>query len=189
MNNNAISFPVGYHRFHKTQIFNFQLKRWYSIGQAQYEDWKPEMIRIAQLAEKENRLMNAAIYYRSAELYTLYQDPDKELLYDKFFALFNQAFSEENIQRFEIPYEDGFFPVIKISPVGEKNGTFVLHGGYDSFLEEWYLMLKYLAQAGYEVISFEGPRQGAALIKAGLAIDIHWEKPTAKIRQYWTGAG
>lgn len=65
------------------------------------------MIRIAQLAEKENRLMNAAIYHRSAELYTLYQDPDKELLYDKFIALFYQAFSDENIQQFEIPYEDG----------------------------------------------------------------------------------
>jgi len=33
-------------------------------------------------------------------------------------------------------------------------------------------MLKYLANDGYEVIGFEGPGQGAALIKAGLALDV-----------------
>ena len=31
-------FPVGYYNFHKTQFFNFQLNRWYSIGLARYED-------------------------------------------------------------------------------------------------------------------------------------------------------
>ncbi|MCP4415028.1 MAG: hypothetical protein GY805_00300 [Chloroflexi bacterium] len=49
------------------------------------------MIRIAEKAVHENRLMNAAIYYRSAEFFTLYQDPDKELLYDKFSDLFMQG--------------------------------------------------------------------------------------------------
>ncbi len=198
MSDNKLTFPVGYHPFHKKQFFNFQLNRWYSIGQAcyedmlaagknikKYEDWKPEMLRIAAQAERENRLMNAAIYYRSAEFFTLYQDPDKELLYDKFIELFYQAFADENIERFEIPYEDGYLPAIKIAPLVEMKGTIVLHGGYDSFLEEWYLMLKYLAQAGYEVIGFEGPGQGAALIKAGLAMDIRWEKPTAVILDYF----
>jgi pimeloyl-ACP methyl ester carboxylesterase len=198
MNSKKITFPIGYHPFHKTQFFNFQLNRWYAIGQARfedmqaagkniqkYEDWKPEMIRIAEQAERENRLMNAAIYYRSAEFFTHYQDPDKDLLYDKFSQLFYRAFADDQIQRFEIPYADGYLPAFKVSPVGEKKGTIVLHGGYDSFLEEWYLMLKYLAQAGYEAIGFEGPGQGAALIKSGLTMDIHWEQPTAAILDYF----
>ena len=88
------AFPVGYHPFHKKQFYNFQLNRWYSIGYARfedmveagknikkYEDWKLEMVRIADQALREKRLMNAAIYYRSAEFYTLPQAPDKELLY------------------------------------------------------------------------------------------------------------
>jgi len=185
MNSNEITFPIGYHQFHKTQFFNFQLNRWHSISLARYEDmleagkniktyedWKPEMIKIAEKAVRQDRLMNAAIYYRSAELYAFYQDPDKELLYNQFSELIYQAFADDQIQRFEIPYEDGYLPAIKISSVGEKKGIIVMHGGYDSFLEEWYLMLKYLAQAGYESIGFEGPGQGAALIKAGLAMDI-----------------
>lgn len=195
---NKISFPLGYHNFHKTQFFNFQLNRWYSIGLARYDDmltagknikkyddWKPEMIRIAEQAESENRLMNAAIYYRSTEFYTHYQDSDKELLYDKFSKLFYQAFANDHIQRHEIPYDGGYLPAIRIPAVGDKKGTIVLHGGYDSFLEEWYLMLTYLSQAGFEAIGFEGPGQGAALIKTGLAFDIEWEKPTAVILDYF----
>lgn len=197
-NNGQITFPVGYHQFHKTEFFNFQLNRWHSFSLARYEDmleagknikkyedWKPEMIRIAEKAVREDRLMNAAIYYRSAEFYTLFQDLDKELLYDKFSEYFYQAFADDHIQRIEIPYEDGYLPAIKVSPNREKKGTIVLHGGYDSFLEEWYLMLKYIAQAGYEAIGFEGPGQGAALIKAGLAMDIQWEKPTSTILDYF----
>ncbi len=174
------------------------MNRWHSIGQARYddmleagrnikkyEDWKPEMIQIAEKAVRENRLMNAAIYYRSAEFFTLYQDPDKELLYDKFSDLFYKAFAGDHIQKFEVPYEDVWLTAVKVAPVGEKKGTIVLHGGYDSFLEEWYLMLKYLANAGYEAIGFEGPGQGAALIKAGLAMDIQWEKPTSAILDYF----
>jgi pimeloyl-ACP methyl ester carboxylesterase len=197
-NHSQITFPVGYHQFHKTQFFNFQLNRWCSVGLARhedmleagrnikkYEDWKPEMVSIAEKAVRENRLLNAAIYYRSAEFYTLYQDPDKEMLYDKFIEYFYQALESDNIQRFKVPYQDAYLPAIKVLPNGEKKGTILLHGGYDSFLEEWYLMLKYLAVQGYEVIGFEGPGQGAALIKAGLAMDVHWEKPTGVILDYF----
>jgi len=183
-NKNEFTFPIGYHKFHEKQIYNFQLNRWHSIGYARFEDmleagknikkyadWKIEMIRIADKALSENRLMNAAIYYRSAEFYTLPQDPGKELLYDKFSELFYKAFKEDKIQRFKIPYEDSYLPAIKVSPAGEKKGTILVHGGFDSFLEEWYLMMKHLANDGYEVIGFEGPGQGAALKKAGLAFD------------------
>ena len=82
--NTEITLPVGYHQFHKKQFYNFQLNRWYSIGYARYEDmleagknikkyddWKTEMVRIADKALSENKLMNAAIYYRSAEFFTL----------------------------------------------------------------------------------------------------------------------
>ncbi len=31
-------FPVGYHRFHSDQLFNFQLNRWHSLGYAWHEE-------------------------------------------------------------------------------------------------------------------------------------------------------
>jgi len=195
---NGIKFPVGYKKFHKNKLFNFTLNRWYSIGFARYvdlyeagkrikkyEDWKSEMIRIADIAVVENRILNAAVYYRSAEFFTLPNDPDKELFYDRFSAHFYKAFDEDQFQKFEIPYDGSHLPAIKVFSVGESKGIILLHGGMDSFLEEWYLLMKYLADEGYDVIGFEGPGQGAALIKNGLPFDIEWEKPTSAILDYF----
>jgi len=197
-NTKSSIFPVGYNKFHTNRLFNFTLNRWHSMGYARYEDmlsagknikyydgWKTEMIRIADIAFDENRLANAAIYYRSAEFFTMPQDSDKEILYDKYREIFYKAFEEDKIQRFKIPYGGAFLPSIKVSSVKEKKGTILLHGGMDSFLEEWYLMMKYLANHGYDVIGFEGPGQGSALIKEGLGLDIDWEKPTSTILDYF----
>ncbi len=84
-------FPVGYHKFHKKQVFNFQLNRWYSLGYARFEDikevshkvksfkdWKTEMVKLAEKAESENRLMNAAFYYRASEFYMLQDNFEKK---------------------------------------------------------------------------------------------------------------
>jgi len=37
-NKYEFTFPVGYHKFHEKQLYNFQLNRWYSIGYARFED-------------------------------------------------------------------------------------------------------------------------------------------------------
>jgi pimeloyl-ACP methyl ester carboxylesterase len=198
MHPNEINFPVGYHNFHSNQLFDFTLNRWHSIGYARlndllevgkkirgYADWKPEMIRIGRKALEESRFMHATIYYRSAEFFTLPADPEKELLYDQFIELFDKAFQEDEMQRIKIPYKGSNLSVIKVLPSGKSKGTILLHGGMDSFLEEWYLMMKYIAARGYEVIGFEGPGQGASLIKGGIPFDIRWEKPTSEILDYF----
>lgn len=171
------TFSLQYHNFHKNRLFNFQLNRWYSIGFARYED----MLE----AGKEIKKYEDWKRYRSAEFFSIPGDPDNELLYDKFVDLFYNVVKVDYIQRYKIPYNGSYLPAIKISPVGEKKGTILLHGGMDSFLEEWYFMMKYLANDGYEVIGFEGPGQGAALIKAGLPMEITWEKPTTAILDYF----
>ena len=191
-------FPVGYYKFHPKQIFNFQLNRWYSIGFARFEDmqeagkkvksfadWKLEMIKLAEKASSENRILNAAIYYRSAEFYIINKDEEKETLYNKFSELFYQAVKGESFELHKVPYKDSFLPVLKVPAIKSKKGTLVMHGGFDSFIEEWYFMMKYFSENGYDVIAFEGPGQGAALKKYGLAMDIEWEKPTGAILDYF----
>jgi len=193
-----VKFPVGYHSFHKKQLFNFQLNRWYSIGFARYEDmkevgrkindfvdWRIEMVKLAERAISEERYLNAAIYYRSAEFYIINEDSEKEDLYRKFSELFYQVTKEEKYERFKVPYSGSFLPVLKVSAQGERVGTIVMHGGFDSFIEEWYFMMKYLSNHGYEVIAFEGPGQGAALKTYGLPLDIEWEKPTKAVLDYF----
>jgi len=193
-----LTFPVGYLRFHRDQLFNFPLNRWYSQGYvrredmaevgsrvATFADWKREMLSLADRAFDEGRLVNAAFAYRAAELYTLSHDPDKEMLYDKFIELFYKAFEDEHIARHRIPYEGGFLPATAIPASGESKGTILLHGGFDSFIEEWYSMMRYFADQGYDVIGFEGPGQGGALRKYHLPLTYEWEKPTKAVLDYF----
>jgi len=198
-NKSKFTFPVGYHKFHKKQVFNFQLNRWHSFGYTRFEDmkeagerittfedWKREMLELAQKAVADNRLMNAAFYYRAAEFYILQEGPDKELMYDKFSEFFYQAFEKDDIERFEVPYHNAFLPAMRIPMVSEKKkGTIIIHGGFDSFMEEFYSWMRYFSDRGYEVIAFEGPGQGAARRKHGLALDIEWEKPAKAILDYF----
>jgi pimeloyl-ACP methyl ester carboxylesterase len=194
MNKTAFTFPVGYHPFHVEQLYNFQLNRWYSLGYARFEDmveagkrirtfneWKPVMLQLAEKAVSENRLMNAAFLYRAAEFYTLPKDPDKESLYDRFIELFYRVFQNDGVERITIPYLDTFLPAIKVPASSNKKGIIVIHGGFDSFIEEFYSWMRYFSDNGYEVLAFEGPGQGAALKKYGLPLTYEWEKPVKAV--------
>jgi pimeloyl-ACP methyl ester carboxylesterase len=151
-----------------------------------FEEWKIEMLKLAEIAVSEGRLMNAAYYYRAAELFTTREDPDKEHLYNKFIDHFYEAFQEDEIKNYEVPYNDAFLPAIRIPPANtEKKGTVVLHGGFDSFIEELYSSMNFFSDNGYEVVAFDGPGQGAARKKYGIAFDYEWEKPAKAILDYF----
>lgn len=142
------------------------------------------MLKLAEKAISEGRIMNAAFYYRAAEFYMRSDDPEKSIMYDKFIELFYRAFHDDDIERFQVPYENSFLSAIKIFSSVARRGTIVLHGGFDSFIEEFYSMMKYFSNRGYDVIGFEGPGQGSTLRRYSIPITIEWEKPTQAILDY-----
>jgi pimeloyl-ACP methyl ester carboxylesterase len=194
----SFSLPVGYHNFHKKQVYNFQFNRWYSLGFARFEDmkeagerinnfsdWKCIMVELAQKAEAEDRLKNAAIYYRGAEFYITQKDPDKIKFYDKFIELFYKVFEKDGVKKFKVPYDGSYMHALKVPVSDKKKGTILMHGGFDSFIEEFYYLMKILADNDYEVIAFEGPGQGGTRRKYNLAWDEKWEKPTKAVINFF----
>lgn len=196
----TFDFPVGYHALHKTKIIEYQLNRWHSLGYARledmqeagrkirnFDDWERVMTALAETAEAEDRWVNAAFYYRAAEFFVLPSDPDKERLYDRFSDIFyNKAFTGEAFGRHQVPYEGKSLPAIRVPPApGPVKGSIIIHGGFDSFIEEWYSCATFFAAHGYEVILFEGPGQGAALKKAGLPLTHEWEKPVRAVLDHF----
>ena len=192
-------FPVGYLPFHKEQLYNFQLNRWYSLGYARrqdmeeagsagiktFEDWRRVMKGLAEAAETEGRLLNAAFYYRAAEFYTFQDRDEKNDLYDKFIQLFSLVMKDEPVERVEVPYLSSFLPAMRIAPEKQQHkGTIIMHGGFDSFIQEFYSWMRYFADQGYEVIAFEGPGQGEALRSNNLTLDYAWEKPARALLDY-----
>jgi pimeloyl-ACP methyl ester carboxylesterase len=191
-------FPVGFHKFHRNQIINYSLNRWYSLGYTRkedieraaakiktFEDYANQFKGLGEEAEAENRLKNAAFYYRAAEFLTDPKDNEKLPLYKKFRELFYQAFAETGIENHTIPYAGSYMSAISLGPVGDEKGVLVAHGGFDSHIEEFYAMWAHFAQAGYRVIAFEGPGQGATLRLHGLTLDHDWEKPTTTVLDHF----
>lgn len=193
----ATVLPVGFHQFHKNQFFNLQFNRWYSEGFARFEDLqkagqiktfndnKTVFLSLAEEALRENRLVNAASYFRAAEFLTDPKDPDKLKIYDQFHETFYKAFEEDKIKRHEVPYEGGFLSAMTLPIKGKKKGTVLIHGGFDSFIEEFYGIWNQISEAGYEVIAFEGPGQGEPLRKYKLPFDHAWEKPVSAILDFF----
>jgi pimeloyl-ACP methyl ester carboxylesterase len=192
------TLPVGFYNFHKNKFYNLQLNRWYSEGYTRlidlkkgasliknFDDYKNAFLGLAEEALAEGRMKNAAFYYRAAEFLVKPSDPDKLRLYDKFLDIFYEAFKDDNIERYKVPYEKGFLPAMRLAPEGDKKGTILIHGGFDSFIEEFYCFTKIFSENGYEVIAFEGPGQGGALRKYNLASDHAWEKPTKAILDFF----
>jgi len=195
-NESEVKFHKGYYKFHEDASLNFQFNRILSFGGRfedieevsprikDYNDWKKEMVGLAENAYSEGRLDNAAAYYRAAEFFALPEEEDKEYFYNKYIELFYKFYSEDAIEKHEVPYENGFLPAIQLRSEIKKD-IIVIHGGFDSFLEEFYSTAKFLNKLGYEIILFEGPGQGAALKKYHLPMTHEWEKPVSKILDYF----
>lgn len=192
-----LNLPIGFLIFHKNDFINYQINRWHSLGYTRiddlkdaaskiksFEDYKKEFILLAEKAEEENRLKNAAFYYRAAEFLTAPNDINKIPLYKKFYDNFYKGFSNEPIKRHKIKYGKSYIPAMELSYSESPKGIVLIHGGFDSFIEEFFCMWKFIAERGYKVIAFEGPGQGLAL-KNGLFSDHAWEKPVTAILDYF----
>jgi pimeloyl-ACP methyl ester carboxylesterase len=100
--------------------------------------------------------------------------------------VYGKAFAGEPIERFRVPYGGSYLPALRVPAArSPATGTIVIHGGFDSFIEEWYSCATFFAAKGLDVILFEGPGQGAALKKAGLPLTHEWEKPVGAILDYF----
>lgn len=83
-----------------------------------------------------------------------------------------------------IPYDKGFLSAYRISPERPK-GTIVIFGGFDSYVEELFMMTMIFRDAGYDVICFDGPGQGSALEDYKIPMPHKWERPVKSILDYF----
>ena len=190
---------MAYTQFHSLPHVNFQINRVFTYGEkacrekelweaagrisefnidAWYEVWRD----LGQRAESEERFMHAAYYYRMAEFYMPDGRPEKQEAYARFRSCFYKAVEDEPIELFEAPYGGVVLPVMRLKAENEKD-VIVIHGGYDSFMEEFFLESKKLMERGYTVVIFEGPGQGRTL-REGLKMTPKWEKPTSTVLDY-----
>jgi pimeloyl-ACP methyl ester carboxylesterase len=189
---------MPFYQLHPDVGMNFQLNRVLTYGEQagcleeiraiaarihDFKSWHAEWLALARNAEQDKRYLHAAYGYRMAEFFLTEDRPEKMECYKAFVRCFYQGINPNDFERFEVPYEGKTLPAMRFQAPTEK-AVVVVHGGYDSFMEEFYLTVKPFPLTGYTIILFEGPGQGAAL-KRGLKFTPAWEKPVGAILDYF----
>lgn len=159
-----------------------------------YESWYKVWLETARRAEGEKRWSDAASYYHGAEFYLPAGDV-RNRLYDDFARNWKLAMQGvAGYERIAVPYPGGHLPGFRLQAKGKERAIFVFHGGYDSFVEEFYAFLLPLTDYGFTVIGFDGPGQGGAL-RQGIYYEHAWEKPAKAVLDHfdldgvnWLGA-
>jgi hypothetical protein len=149
-----------------------------------YESWHAVWLGLAKRTEAEQRWLDAASYYHGAEFYLPAGEIRNGL--DDDFAR-NWALGMKDVagyERIAIAYPGGHLPGFRLQAKGKELSTFIFHGGYDSFVEEFYAFLLPLTDLGFTVIGFDGPGQGGAL-RQGIYFEHAWEQPAKAVLDYF----
>lgn len=202
--NQDIVFKCAVYALNSEKNFDFQLNRLINWDGGRLEDveriagkiknsadWKRELIQLGDEAMQDERTENAIGYYRMSEFFMYDGDPDKKKYYTLatklFYEYYRDFFSgdEPMIARYEVPFEDVKLPVWHLKPLNESKGLILLHGGNDSYFEEFLFPVLYLRKKGYEVYLFEGPGQGGVVRIQNKHFTHEWEKPVKGILDYF----
>lgn len=187
-----MQLPIGYRQFHHNVSINYQLNRWLPEAREQdlrqaaesietLADVKPALLALADRAETDGRWLHAATCYRGAEFFMPFTDPDKLPAYQRYRQMFDRAFNHVEYQRLRLPYARGHLHAMRLASRGDSRGTLLIHGGFDSYMEEFFQWALALSNRGYEVVLLEGPGQGAAIRESGLTMSPEWEAPIAAL--------
>ena len=197
-----VTFKKGTYKLNADANFNFQLNRvimWdggdadevagVSQGIKTSSDWVSAMERLAEKAHAEGRTANEIAYLRMSEFFIYDTDPKKQQRYleaaELFYEYYGDYFDKGIVARHEVPYSGGYLPVMVTKAQGESRGAILLHGGNDSYFEELFFPMIYLAENGFDVYLFEGPGQGGVLRVQGMKFTHKWEKPVKAVLDYF----
>lgn len=63
----------------------------------------------------------------------------------------------------------------------QPHGVVLVHGGFDSLIEEFVAIWVAIAEAGFDVVAFDGPGQGGARMLHDVPFEHAWERPVGAV--------
>ena len=193
------TFPVGYHNLHPDVTLNFQLNRFWSwVGEprmleelrrvapslSDYAEWTRQLLALGEQALGEDRTLAGAYLIRAAEFFMSADDPRRRGARRTFLDTLLREFGVAADQHHDVPYFGRVLSAYHLTPSSPPRGVIVVFGGFDSYIEELLPMLLALRDAGQDVVAFDGPGQGAALV-AGLPMTADWHKPVGAVLDHF----
>jgi pimeloyl-ACP methyl ester carboxylesterase len=190
-------FAVGYHRIHSDLSLNYQMNR-FSTGNPDmvaemravatrirtYTDYVGEFLALSERALQTGEHLKGAYYLRSAEFYMLADDPRKRSARSEFIRVMRQCYEVGDEAHHLVPYDAATLSAYRFTSPAPQ-GTIVLFGGFDSYIEELFAMQIYLRDCGFDVIAFEGPGQGVVLEDQHRPMTPDWHWPLGAVLDYF----
>ena len=166
-----------------------------------YDAWSSYADRLYDLAVRSraaghrvsarNAFLRASNYYRTAYIFmfALPVDPRVIEAYEKQTDSFQKAAAlfEQPIEVLKIPYEKTTLPgyFVKHDVSAARGKTLLCTGGYDGTCEELFFMIASGAlERGYNILTFDGPGQGGALVMQKLPMRADWENIVTPVVDY-----
>ncbi|NDR54640.1 alpha/beta fold hydrolase [Actinomyces sp. 565] len=149
--------------------------------------WVEAYLHLGRAARAADRQFDAAIYERAAQFFMAGDDPRRLPTRRRFVSTMQHLFALSPVRvscdGADLPAYD--LPAQGLAPGEEPRGTWVLFGGFDSYIEEWFPLLAAIAQRGHRVIAFEGPGQGEVLEEQGVPLTVEWERPVSAVLDHF----
>jgi alpha-beta hydrolase superfamily lysophospholipase len=197
----AHELPIGFHRIHPDVSINYQLNRFSDGSPAMveamrkvapkivdYRDYTRELSALSREAYERGRLLEGALFLRSAQFYMFPGDAAKEPARRQFVSTMRSVYGVAENAYHVVPYQTASLFAYRFTPPSPR-GTIVLACGFDGYVEETFPMVMALRDAGYDVVAFEGPGQGSVLEDVHLAMTPEWDRPVAAVLDHFHLAG
>ena len=192
-------FPVGFLSLHPDRGINFQLNRLYNFSNdpvllaalrdcasaiGDYDDFARSLEDLGRSALAEGHTLRAALCFRGAEFALPAGNAQRSGLRHEFIALSNAYYGIDDTAHHTIPFLDTTLSAYRFGAQNPK-GTIVFLNGFDGYIEELTRVFLVFRDAGYDVIAFDGPGQGAVLEETGTPMTPTWEKPTGAVLDHF----
>ena len=201
---------IGFRCLSSNRFLNLQANRWLVTERAvadflpvvphttRIADWVRTYLDLADRVRDQEHDLEAAFFARGAEFFMQPGNPLKAPTRRRFVSSLRRCFALEPEL---VPFEGRFLPAYELTvpdAVQPPRSTWVVLGGFDSYIEETFPVLAAVAKRGRRVIAFEGPGQGGALeadLEAGtlpglrtgkrLTMRTNWAAPVSAVLDHF----
>ena len=166
---------IGFRHLSSNSFLNLQANRWLATEQAvadflpvlprttRIADWVRTYLELADRVQEQGHDLEAAFFVRGAEFFMQPGNPLKAPSRRRIVTSLQRCFALEPDL---VPFEGGLLPAYELTDpdaAQPPRSTWVVFGGFDSYIEEMFPVLAAVAKRGRRVIAFEGPGQGGTL--------------------------
>lgn len=144
-------------------------------------DWYPRWSELARRREAAGDHAIASSYWGAAAFYEPLDSETKRMAVAGCRREFYAGWDGPELERREVPYAGASLPVLRIRTAVEHPAEpLLLFGGFDSYMEEMATWSRALGDCGRDIVIFDGPGQGTALMR-GLVMPLAWERPVGAV--------